>query len=342
MMQRRCPPLSMARCLLFFVRMTKSKPYNRAERWLNHSRYSLRQKVLFVFVSALSLLGTGCRMRLFDSDCNTDADCAPGFGCDGFLATYCVRLCSENSDCPSDEYCDTANWFQRFPQCRGGCHSDDQCDDPNEICVDGSCEVGCHDDEQCPRGKACINSVDFFSDDDHGVCLEGCRNNEECAKNERCVCHTCVENGCSSNTDCSEGNYCFGTIDDMTNHIFSCYTRECEPLPEPRDCGDESCSAHVLSTVAFDMLLNACCPPDEPTACGLDVSVFGTSFVPCQVVSRSGVKDPDCPEVNAGLYGTFAGCRRSDGRCGVDASIIFKNLSPVPSVTTGLGCLLTR
>jgi hypothetical protein len=172
---------------------------------------------------------------------------------------------------------------------------------------------------------------------DYGLCIEGCRYDAECRENELCLCDKCVENGCRSDADCSEGSYCSGS-----SGIFGCNPRECEPLPEPVKCGDESCSYTLISTPLVDTLISACCPPEEPTECGLDVSLFGTSFVPCQVVTQSGVKDSDCPEVNTERYGTFPGCRRSDGQCGADASVIFKDFSPLLSTTTGLGCLLTQ
>ena len=170
---------------------------------------------------------------------------------------------------------------------------------------------GCHGDAECAPGLLCIG----------GVCSAGCRTDVDCDTATECLCNACVARGCHSDDECPQGSFCPSPCD--------CQPKQCEPLPAPVECGGGPCQAAVVRGGFGDSVLGPCC---ADLGCGVDVGGFADSLSTCQRLGEPGTTDALCA-ARHGQFGTYPGCRRSDGQCGFDPG-------GTVGKTMAFGCLL--
>jgi hypothetical protein len=108
----------------------------------------------------------------------------------------------------------------------------------------------------------------------------------------------------------------------------------CPYPPPPPDvvCGGENCSQFLAS-----LRLNGCCTAEG--RCGGDLSAYkdmlhSSSDQLCIELHQAGEIDPTCPTgCVANGFGSFPGCRRTDGSCGIQADTVGGLFA------IGLGCV---
>lgn len=87
-------------------------------------------------------------LRIPGPSCMANRDCPAGSAC---LANYCRPVCSSNSNCLSNERCDSSG------VCKALCRQDEDCRS-GEICEGLVCTIGCRSDIECQDNFGCFNN----------------------------------------------------------------------------------------------------------------------------------------------------------------------------------------
>jgi Cys-rich repeat protein len=262
--------------------------------------------------------------------CTSDADCPAGQYCDaatGTCTAYCE--CASHADCPAGHLCVNCMCVpdecldedgDGFLSCQGDCDDWDasihpgateECDWLDNNCdgvIDEGCETPCGPDGAvCPAGLACCEGlcVDVLFDPENcGTC------GAVCAAGETCQRGVCMQDGCTSDADCDDGDpstldycengVCVSTYQCQTDadcSIFEmCCAQVCvDLLSDPLNCGacglmcaaGESCVQGACMQAECDDFTD--CDDGNPDT--FDYCENGTCFHEPYCVS-----DADCPE----------------------------------------------
>lgn len=207
-----------------------------------------------------------CDDPTFDSRCVTKNNvliCDDGksrietceYGCfeaicrDDYGPTDKEEECMDNSDCETNEKCDSGNCVNE-----NKCNYNSDCD-IGYSCIEFECvkDVECNYNSDCNTGYSCIEfecveewecEYDYDCETNEncesGKCIIGCEDNYDCETDEICKNSKCII-GCEDDYDCDEdyscqANQCIKSeecIDDFDCEInFECKEKTCIFIPE--------------------------------------------------------------------------------------------------------------
>jgi hypothetical protein len=185
-----------------------------------------------------------------NASCNSDSDCSSGQICHP-LAKFCVKTCSQNSDCPDSEN-NCANLTLPSGQATTAkicqCTTDSACGGGTSICgsEDKVCEVKCTQDSDCKSGRTCTTATGQCTSAASNACNpnnaviganggpDTCHYGEVCSTDNQC--HAVQNGGCAQASAGTGSNW---TTADTSAPVITSVTPAGSSTSNPTtQCGD--------------------------------------------------------------------------------------------------------